>query len=118
MLNLVNQERKKHGLKTLKHDSRLSKLARLKALDIGKYNYRSHISPTYGSPQNMLKNNGVSYRIFGENLAGEHYSPKSVVNAWMRSSGHRANILNSRFTHVGVGYSSKGQVYSNLFIQK
>ncbi len=111
--SLTNSERNAAGLGTLTLDSQLSKLARMKAEDMAKKGYFSHTSPTYGSAFDMMKKYGVSYRTAGENIAKGQKTPESVMNGWMNSSGHRANILSSAYTHIGVGYAkdSKGNTY-------
>ncbi|AGB41821.1 uncharacterized protein, YkwD family [Halobacteroides halobius DSM 5150] len=100
---LVNQERQKQGLKPYQHNPKLSKVARTKAQDMVKNNYFSHTSPTYGSPFEMLSQFNVSYRTAGENIAQGQRTAQQVMNAWMNSPGHRRNILNQRFTQIGVG---------------
>ena len=80
--------------------------------------YFSHTSPTYGSPFEMMRSFGISYRSAGENIAKGQKSPAAVVNAWMNSSGHRANILNKSFTHIGVGYIADGSYWTQMFISK
>ena len=111
--SLTNSERKAAGLGSLTLDSQLSKLARMKAEDMAKNGYFSHTSPTYGSAFDMMKQYGVSYRTAGENIAKGQKTAESVMNGWMNSSGHRANILSSTYTHIGVGYAkdSKGNTY-------
>ena len=101
---LVNQERKKAGLAPLTHRADIKNVAEKKAMDMINSNYFSHTSPNYGSPFDMLKAFGVSYRTAGENIAKGQKSPQEVMNAWMNSSGHRANILNGSYTSIGVGY--------------
>ena len=81
-------------------------------------NYFSHTSPTYGSPFQMMKSFGISYKTAGENIAKGYKTPGAVVNGWMNSSGHRANILNSSFTRIGVGYVSNGHYWTQMFISK
>ncbi len=103
ILNLVNQERQKLGLKDLKLDSLLSKVATEKARDMDENNYFSHTSPTYGSPFDMMASYGVSYRYAGENIASGYTSAEAVMKGWMNSPGHRANIVNANFTKLGVG---------------
>ena len=78
--------------------------------------YFSHTSPTYGSPFQMIKNFGISYRTAGENIAAGQRTPKAVVDAWMNSSGHRANILNASYTQIGVGYVASGHYWTQMFI--
>jgi uncharacterized YkwD family protein len=66
-------------------------------------NYFSHTSPTYGSPFDMMKQFGISYSAAGENIAEGQQTPSDVMQAWMNSSGHKANILSSSYTQIGVG---------------
>ena len=118
VVDLTNQERAKQGLPALKVDLELSKVAREKSLDMQKNNYFSHTSPTYGSPFDMMKKFGISYKAAGENIAKGQRTPQEVVNAWMNSSGHRQNILSSNFTHIGVGYVAEGNYWTQQFIGK
>ena len=113
VVNLVNQQRQKAGLSGLKSDSELTRLAQLKAEDMAAKGYFSHTSPTYGSAFDMLKKAGYSYRTAGENIAMGQETAESVMNGWMNSSGHRANILGSGYTKIGVGYAvnAKGTPY-------
>lgn len=92
--------------------------AHAKSADMAKNNYFSHTSPTYGSPFDQMKAAGISYRSAGENIAQGQQTPEQVVQAWMNSEGHRANILNSSFTHIGVGYVADGNYWTQQFIQK
>ena len=115
VVRLVNIERRKQGLNELKHNWELSRVARYKSEDMRNRGYFSHTSPTYGSPFQMIRSFGISYRTAGENIAKGQASPEAVVRAWMNSSGHRANMLNSSFTEIGVGYSS-GNYWTQMFI--
>lgn len=115
MLDLVNQERAKAGLKPLQMDLQLVKLARMKAQDMIDNRYFSHTSPTYGSPFEMMKSHGVQYRTAGENLAGAP-TVDTAHNNLMNSPGHRANILNSNFSKAGIGVVSGGP-YGKMFVQ-
>lgn len=101
---LVNQERANAGLKALQLDSELSKVARAKSQDMKDKGYFSHQSPTYGSPFDMMKKFGITYKAAGENIAKGQKTPAEVMDAWMNSDGHRKNILSADFTHIGVGY--------------
>lgn len=115
MVDLVNGARKEAGLEPLKVDMRLVEISRQKSQDMIENNYFAHTSPTYGSPFDVLKNNGVTYRYAGENLAGA----PDVVSAHenlMASPGHRANILNPNFNYIGIGII-KGGPYGNMFTQ-
>lgn len=116
VVRLVNEIRVKNGLKELKHDWELSRVARYKSQDMKDNKYFSHTSPVYGSPFTMMKNFGISYRTAAENIAKGQSTPQAVVNAWMNSSGHRKNILNASFTKIGVGYVKSGNYWTQMFI--
>lgn len=103
VIRLVNVERSKNGLAPLKANAELSKVAATKAQDMIDKNYFDHNSPTYGSPFDMMTKFGIKYTTAGENIAYGQKTPAEVMNGWMNSSGHRANILNSNFTEIGVG---------------
>ena len=118
VLELVNVERQKAGLNALQMDESVRNVARLKSEDMRVNKYFDHTSPTYGSPFDMLKKFGISYKSAGENIAQGYSTPESVVNGWMNSSGHRANILNASFTHMGVGYDANGHYWTQMFIGK
>lgn len=118
VLRLVNAERSKQGLKSLQLDSNLNKIATVKAKDMAVNNYFSHDSPTYGDPFEMMRSFGeTSYRKAGENIAAGQRDAKEVMNSWMNSSGHRANILNANYTHLGVGYYEGGS-YKTYWVQE
>lgn len=120
VFDLINKQRINNGLSALKIDTEVQNVARVKAKDMVDNNYFSHNSPTYGSPFDMLKSFKVSYKTAGENIAGNS-SNSAAVTAWMNSSGHKANILNSAFNYTGIGVvkSSKyGKVYVQMFIGK
>jgi uncharacterized YkwD family protein len=115
MLALLNSEREKADLPPLQVDMELVKLARLKCHDMIELNYFAHQSPTYGSPFDMMRNAGIKYRTAGENLAGAP-TVERAHTALMNSPGHRANILNASFTHIGIG-AVKGGPYGMMFTQ-
>ena len=118
VVELTNQERAKSGLKPLVLDNELSKVAREKSRDMQNKGYFSHTSPTYGSPFDMMKKFGITYRSAGENIAMGQGTPEEVVKAWMNSDGHRKNILSSNFTHIGVGHVANGNYWTQMFIGK
>lgn len=118
VVRLVNEIRVKNGLRELKQDWELSRVARYKSEDMRAKKYFSHTSPTYGSPFEMMKSFGIVYRSAAENIAKGYATPKAVVDGWMNSSGHRANILNPSFTHIGVGYVKDGSYWTQMFILK
>ncbi|WP_131022279.1 CAP domain-containing protein [Clostridioides difficile] len=119
VVDLVNVERAKAGLNPLTLDSSISNVATKKSQDMIDNNYFSHNSPTYGSPFDMLKKFGISYKTAGENIAMGQKTPKEVVNAWMNSEGHRKNIMNPNFSKIGVGVAQKsgGSIYwTQIFV--
>lgn len=115
MFELVNQERVKNGLRPYQIDMELVKVARVKAKDMVDRNYFAHHSPTYGSPFEMMKKFGITYRTAGENLAGASDVERAHVNL-MNSPGHRANILHANFTKIGIGVV-QGSPYGKIFVQ-
>ncbi|WP_242826072.1 CAP domain-containing protein [Desulfurispora thermophila] len=115
MVDLVNAERAAQGLAPLKVNLELTRVARLKAKDMIDNNYFSHTSPTYGSPFDMMKQFGITYRTAGENLAGAPDVNTAHTNL-MNSPGHRANILNANFKEVGIGVL-EGSIYGKIFVQ-
>lgn len=104
-------------LKALVLDKQLNNVAQLKAEDMKKNNYFDHNSPTLGSPFDLMRSQGVSYRTAGENIAAGQQSAEAVMNSWMNSSGHRANILNGNYTKLGVGFVSGGR-YGTYWVQE
>lgn len=120
VFDLINSKRVANGLSALKIDDELQNVARIKAQDMIDNNYFSHTSPIYGSSFDMMKNFGITYKTAAENIAGNS-SNSAAVNAWMNSSGHKANILNNSFTYTGIGVvnSSKyGKIYVQMFMAK
>ncbi|MBQ7314841.1 MAG: LysM peptidoglycan-binding domain-containing protein [Clostridia bacterium] len=118
VIRLVNDIRAASGLSALTYDWQLCRVARYKSQDMCDNGYFSHTSPVYGTPFQMIKSFGISYRSAGENIAKGQATPQAVVDAWMSSSGHRANILNASFTHIGVGYVANGRYWTQMFIGK
>jgi uncharacterized YkwD family protein len=112
VVDLVNQERAKAGLKPLASDSALAAMAMDKAKDMYTKNYFDHNSPTYGSPFDMMRSYGINYSYAGENIAKGQRSPQDVMNAWMNSAGHRQNIMSPNFTKIGVAY------YNGVWVQE
>lgn len=116
VIRLVNEIRVKNGLSELKANWQLSRVARYKSQDMHDKRYFSHESPTYGTPFQMMKDFGISYRTAGENIAMGYRTPRAVVDGWMNSPGHRANILNGAFTEIGVGFVQDGDYWTQMFI--
>lgn len=118
--DLINAKRTAAGLSALKIDSEVQNVARVKAQDMVNNNYFSHTSPTYGSPFDMMKSFGITYKAAGENIAGNS-SNTGAVNAWMNSEGHKANILSNNYNYTGIGVVSSpkyGKIYVQMFIGK
>ena len=120
IFDLINKQRTNNGLKALKVDEEVQRVARIKAQDMVYNNYFSHNSPTYGSPFEMLKSFKVSYKSAAENIAGNS-SNSGAVTSWMNSSGHKANILSGNYNYTGIGVVSSpkyGKIYVQMFIGK
>ena len=102
MLDLINSERAKKGVKPLIADSRLVKAARLKSQDMIDNDYFAHESAKYGAPSELVTAQGVSYHYVGENLAVSG-TVQQAHRGLMGSPGHRQNILNPQFRLIGIG---------------
>lgn len=117
--NLLNEDRIANGLAPLQLDQELSRIARIKSEDMNANNYFAHESPTYGNAANMLRLFGYSFNGVGENIA-HHATVLKAQAAFMSSSGHRANILGSQWSKVGIGvsYDKNGSVYvTQIFVR-
>lgn len=120
ILNLTNQSRAASGAGAVEYDKELARVAYYKAKDMVEKNYFSHESPTYGSPFEMIRKFGISFKAAGENIAGNK-TADGAFYAWMGSEGHKANILNGNYNKIGVGvYTSPvyGKIFVQLFIKK
>ena len=114
VVSLVNAERAKEGLSALQMDSSLNSAAQVRAKEI--VTNFSHTRPNGSSCFTALSEAGIKYNGSGENIAYGQKTPAEVVNAWMNSAGHRANIMSSKFTKIGVGcYNSNGTYYWSQF---
>lgn len=115
---LLNEERKKHGVAPLQLDQDVSQVANVKAKDMRDHQYFAHTSPTYGNPSQLLQHFGITPRRVGENLAMGQTTPQAAIGALMNSPGHRANILSSQYTHVGVGHAqgNTGPYWVQIFV--
>lgn len=114
VVSLVNAERAKHGLSALTVSTKVQQAAQTRAGEL-KSSF-SHTRPSGASCFTALTEAGVSYTRAGENIAYGQSSPAAVVQAWMNSSGHRANILSRDFTTIGVGYTVvNGTAYWSQF---
>lgn len=119
MLELLNAERAKNGLKPLALMPQLTNLARLKSNDIIQNNYFSHTSPVYGSFAKMVYDAGIRFYSVGENLAKAR-DGRHAFALLLASAGHKANMLNRNFTHVGIGIVQDryGVVVTQLFVMQ
>ena len=116
VVRLVNGIRRQNGLSPLTANWELSRVARYKSRDMVDNRYFAHNSPTYGTPFEMMRAFGLSFRTAGENIAYGYATPQKVVDGWMNSSGHRANILNASYKQIGVGYVAKGNYWTQMFM--
>lgn len=116
LLDLVNKARAEAGVGPLQFDEELMKVARLKAKDMVDNNYFSHQSPTYGSPFDMMRQFGISFKTAGENIAGNR-TVEGAFKAWMNSEGHKKNILNAGFNYTGIGIVDSPK-YGKMLVQQ
>ena len=105
VLDLVNIQRAAQGLHPLSVNHNLATAARDHSEDMGLQGYFSHTSLDGRTVPDRITAAGYFYNTYGENIAGGQPTPEDVIDAWMSSSGHRANILNSNFCDIGVGYA-------------
>ncbi|APC65561.1 hypothetical protein AAV35_14100 [Salimicrobium jeotgali] len=117
VVELTNEKRAAYGLPPLELNEELSRVAKQKSFDMHENSYFAHQSPTYGSPFNMMNMFGLNYQYAGENIAAGQISPEEVVEAWMNSEGHRANILNENYDEIGVGYVDSDGYYVTYWTQ-
>jgi len=99
----TNYYREQEGLNLLASNSLLAQAAQTKVTDMFQKQYFEHVSPDGTTPGQLVLATGYNYRDTGENLAlGDFKDEKELVDAWMASPGHRANILNPKYTEIGV----------------
>ncbi len=103
VIALVNAERAKAGCGPLKEDSQLRAAAQGHSDDMADRNFFSHTNPDGADPGKRTTAAGYRWSTYGENIARGQQTPESVMDSWMNSSGHRANILNCSFKDIGVG---------------
>ncbi|NWG35915.1 MAG: hypothetical protein HXY42_15910, partial [Chloroflexi bacterium] len=104
VLELINIERTKVGAPPLQSQSQLSTAARLHSADMACNDFFSHTGSDGASLSTRVARQGYSGSYLGENIAAGYPTPESVMDGWMNSPGHKANILNTNYTEVGVGY--------------
>lgn len=103
IINMVNSERTRRGIAPLVENKALDRSAQNKTNDEQKYGYFAHTSPFGASLWYWLKKEGYKFHCAGENLAKNYMTAKEVVDAWMKSPTHKANILDKDFKEIGVG---------------
>ena len=118
LLSLINSKRTENNINTLEVDAELQNIARLKAKDLAENSYFSHISPTYGTPFEMLRNNNISYKTASENIAGNS-SISAALDSWMNSESHKNNILSNDYNYTGIAVVDSiayGKIIVQFFI--
>ncbi|MEV4659614.1 CAP domain-containing protein [Micromonospora sp. NPDC049301] len=116
VVDLVNAERAKAGCKALSIDDKLMTAAQRHSQDQADHQNMSHTGSDGSNAGVRLDRVGYTWRTYGENVAWNQKTPAAVMDAWMNSSGHRANILNCAFTEIGVGIAnSNGPYWTQVF---
>ena len=118
LLSLINSKRTENNINTLEVDAELQNIARLKAKDLAENSYFSHISPTYGTPFEMLRNNNISYKTASENIAGNS-NISAALDSWMNSESHKNNILSNDYNYTGIAVVDSiayGKIIVQFFI--
>lgn len=115
VLRLVNKERMQKGLNPLSTYEKLQDVCDVRAEElVTKFD---HTRPNGSDFSTVLKEGGISYNAAGENIAAGYATPNDVMSGWMNSPGHRANILGSQWTHIGVGYKAVNKDYRYYWVQ-
>lgn len=117
--NLLNSDRARYGLEPLILDPELSRIARVKSMDMRDNQYFSHHSPTYGDVRSMLRTFGYAYTAAAENIA-HHATVEKAQAAFLSSPGHRRNVLSKAYSRVGLGIAmdARGFVYlTQIFVR-
>lgn len=115
VIELVNAERASAGLPPLTTTPELTRAANARAKEVA--TSFSHTRPDGRDAFTVLADNGISYTTCGENMAAGQKTPEEVVESWMSSSTHKANILNANYTHIGIGYYNSGSGYTYYWVQ-
>lgn len=114
VVDLVNEERAKENIPPVSLNRAATDAAQIRAEEAKKS--FSHTRPNGTTCFTALKEADITYMTAGENLAGKIKTPKKVVDAWMNSPGHRKNIMNPKYSQIGVGYVSSGNYWSQFFV--
>lgn len=115
VLTLVNEERAKEGRSAMVLDDSLNKAAEVRAGEI--VEKFSHTRPNGSSCFTVLSELNIGYRTCGENIAAGQRTPKSVMDSWMNSPGHRANIMSAEFGKIGIGFVNSASGYRYYWVQ-
>ena len=115
IIRLVNAERKKRGISSLSVSNKLSSAASIRANELTQK--FSHTRPDGRSYISAAESLGYTFSYIGENIASGQNSPQDVMNIWMNSPGHRANILNPEYTEIGVGLDYANNIYGLHWVQ-
>ena len=109
----MNQERQNVGLLPLAYDEQITYAATQRSFEMAAIDCFSHTRPNGTKCFTVMKEYNIFYRSVGENIAFGQENPEEVINDWMNSPGHRANILTAGFTKIGVGIAAKanGRLY-------
>jgi uncharacterized protein YkwD len=125
ILQAMNRQRAAFGLAPLRSDERLARAAGDRISDMFHKSYFDHVSPDGILPFSWIRQRGYGFATAGENLAAGYPSAEAVVNGWMNSPGHRANILSREFADVGIAVASgsptnrmRGPTYVALYARE
>ena len=120
LINLINRERAKSGAQPLDLNWEIARLARYKSEEMKRHGLFSHESLVYGSPAQQLTRFNVPHCIVGANIAMGYETSEEVLEAWLNSQNHHANLLNAEYTSAGVGLSidDNGIYYWTLMLVK
>lgn len=115
---LTNEHRRAAGCGDLQWNGLLAAAAQGHAQDMAANNYFSHNSRNGATFATRIRAAGYRYRLAAENIAAGQQSPEEVVDTWMSSPGHRANILNCKLRHIGIGFAENGaSAYGTYWVQ-
>jgi uncharacterized protein YkwD len=118
VVDLTNQNRQQHGCANLALNSQLTSAAQGHSDDMATNNYFEHDSPDGRDPGQRISDAGYDWSEWAENIAAGYDTPAKVVDTWMHSAGHRANILNCDLHDIGVGYATADNAdYSTYWTQ-
>ncbi len=118
LLQLVNAERQKVGAPALRVNAKLAQAAKRQAGDMARNDFLSHTGSDNSTIRSRIEATRYSWGRIGENVAAGQATPSAVMQSWMNSPGHRANILNRDFTEIGIGYATnRSSQYTHYWTQ-